>query len=141
MEAVPATSRRRVVNGQVQVVAPEEPLEGAAGLLAPAFVSGTPVGFEAGGGHGLRLDRLLIEPGPFTAALIKAIGADGDKMTPSRVSPLQVGQPMERLQSGLGHGLIRDPLAAHKQGLWQHGVAIGQPGLIPAPFIRTAVFI
>ena len=70
--------------------------------------------YEAGGGHGLRLDRLLVKPGLFTISLIKAVGTDGHKMPSQCVRPLQIGQPTERLQPGFGHGLIGDPLAAHE---------------------------
>src|SRR3989304_4293764 len=131
MQTVSTTTGRRVVDGQVEVVASEEPLEGASGFLAPALVARDAVGFEASGDHGLRLHRLLIEPGALTTPLIEAVGSDGDKMIPMRVSALQAGQPTERLQPGLGHGVIRYPLAAHEQSMRQGSVAIGQRFFVP----------
>ncbi len=38
--------------------------------------------------------------------LVKAVGANGNKMSYQGVSPLQAGQPTERLQSDFGHGFV-----------------------------------
>src|SRR3990172_5475746 len=93
MQTVSTTACHRVVDRKVQVITPEEPLEGTSGFLAPALVSCDPGCFEAGGYHGLSLHRLLIEPGTLTALLIKAVGSDGDKMTPSPLRPPPAGPP------------------------------------------------
>ena len=110
------------------------------GLFVPAFVSRDAMRFEASGYHGLSFHRLLIEAGTLTAAFIKAVGADGNKMASARVGALQIGQPTERLQSGFSHIVIRDPLSAHQQGMGQHGVAVGQRFFVPAPFRCTVDF-
>ena len=67
MQTIAASAGRRVVDREVQVVAAEKPLEGAAGFPVPAFFSGDPVGFQAGRDHCLRLHWLLIEAGAFAA--------------------------------------------------------------------------
>src|SRR6476620_5678608 len=82
MQAVTTTTSGRIVNGQIQIIAPAEPVESATGFDAPAFVLGDSVGFEAGGHRGLGLDRLLIETRTLTVLLIKTVRADGHKMMP-----------------------------------------------------------
>src|SRR5512142_2309555 len=112
MQAIAAAAGRWVVDREMQVVAAEEPLEGAASFLVPAFFSGDPLSLQAGRDHRLRLHRLLIEAGPFAALRIKTVGANGDKVPASCIRALQVCQPAERLQSRLGHGRIGYGLAA-----------------------------
>ncbi len=97
MQTIAAAASRWVIDREVQVVAAEKPLEGAAGFLVPAFFSGDTVGFQAGRDHRLRLHRLLIEAGPLAALWIKTVGANGHKMFSFRIGLLQVYQPMERL--------------------------------------------
>ncbi len=106
MQTVAAPAGGRIVQRQAQIVAPEEPLEGASGFFAPAGVVCAAVGFEAGGDRGLRFNRLLIEAGAFAAALIKAVGADRDKMPFIRVRVLQISQPGEGFQSDVGMALF-----------------------------------
>src|SRR5512143_3392182 len=101
MQPVPTTAGRRVVDGEIEIVAPDEPIEGPAGLLVPSFVPRDPIGFKAGGDHRLGLHRLLIEPGALAAAPIKAVRSDGDEMPPAGLRALQIRKPAERLQPGL----------------------------------------
>lgn len=103
MQTIAAAACRGVVYREVQVVAPQKPLEGAAGFRVPAFLSGQTVCLQAGRDHGLRLHRLLVKAGPFAALLVKTVGADGDKMPPACIGSLQICQPVERLQSRLDH--------------------------------------
>ena len=112
MQTIATTARRRVVYRQVQVVPSKKPLEGTAGFLMPDFFPGDPIRFEAGRDHRLCLHGLLIEAGAFAAALIKTIGANGDKMPPVCIGALQVCQPSERLKPHLGHPGIGYGLAA-----------------------------
>src|SRR5437868_4473578 len=99
MEAVATTARGRVVNGQMQVVAPEEPFERAPRFLAPARVVADAVRLEARRHHGLRFHGLLIKARAFAAARIKTVGADGDKMMAGPVGALDPRQPVERFQA------------------------------------------
>lgn len=103
METIAAAAGSGVVHREMQVVAPQKPLEGAAGFLLPVLVSGEMMGFQTGRDHGLRLHRLLVEAGAFSTLLIKMVGADGNEMPASRIRSLQVCQPVERLQSHIGH--------------------------------------
>lgn len=64
----------------MQIVASEEPFEGASGFYVPAFFPGDSMGFKAGRDHRLRLYRLLIEAGALAALLMKTVGADGNEM-------------------------------------------------------------
>ena len=48
MQAVAASASYRIIDRQVQIVASEEPVEGAACFIVPAFVSRDSVSFEAG---------------------------------------------------------------------------------------------
>ncbi len=82
VQAVPATAGRRVIHGQIQVVAPAEPIEGAAGFFAPARVPGDSLCFEAGGHRSLGLDGLLIEARTLAALPIETVRADRDKVPP-----------------------------------------------------------
>ena len=88
MQSVSATAGGRIVDRQVEIVAPEEPVEGTARFFVPTLVCRDPVRFETSRYHGLSLNRLLIEPGTRTATLIKTVGADGHEMAPSLVSVL-----------------------------------------------------
>ena len=90
VQAVPATASRRVIHGQIQVVAPAEPIEGPAGFFAPARVPGDSVRFEAGGHRGLGLDGLLIETGTLATLPIEAVRSDRYKM-PTLLCALYVG--------------------------------------------------
>src|ERR1051325_1352356 len=96
----------------MQVVSPQEPLEGATGFFLPIIISSERVCFQTGSHHGLRFDRLLIEAGAFAALLIKTIGTNGNKMPVSCIRSLQVCQPAERLESRLGHGRVGYGLTA-----------------------------
>jgi hypothetical protein len=65
MQAITTAACRRVVHREVQVVAPEKPLEGAAGLCVPPFFPGDPISCKAGRDHPLRFYGLLVETGAF----------------------------------------------------------------------------
>ncbi len=118
MQTIAAAACRWVVDREVQVVASEKPLKGAAGFLVPAFFSGDPVGFQAGRDHRLRLHRLLIEAGAFAALLIKAIGADGDKMLSFRIRSAAslASQPRDSRPTSVIAGLGMD-CAAQQHGM------------------------
>src|SRR2546428_5179353 len=103
MQTVSTTTCHRVINGKVQIIAPKEPLESPSSFLPPTLVSRDPGRFEAGGYHGLRLHRLLIEPRTLTAPLIKTVGSHGNKMTPTLFSAPQLRPPHYPLQPSLGH--------------------------------------
>src|SRR5689334_13201125 len=81
VQTVATTAGRRIVNRTVQIVAPEEPLEDAPRLLAPAIIAGDPLRLQAGGNHRLSLHGLLVEACAGAAAPIKPIGPDGNEMT------------------------------------------------------------
>lgn len=80
MQAVAAAAGVGVINRQAEVVAAQEPLEGAARLLAPAGIAGEAIRFQAGGGRRLGLHRLLVEACLLAAAHIEAVRADGHKV-------------------------------------------------------------
>src|SRR6266568_735439 len=82
MQDVSTTTSSRIVNREIQIVAPAEPIEGATGFNAPAFVLGDSVCFEAGRHRGLNLYRLLIETRTFAVLLIETVRAYGYKMMP-----------------------------------------------------------
>lgn len=103
MQTITAAAARGVVEREMQVVPPQKPLEGSAGFLLPVFFSGEVVSLQTGRDHRLGLHRLLVEAGPFTALLVKTVGADGNEMPASGIRSLQVCQPAERPQPHLGH--------------------------------------
>ncbi len=77
VETVAAAARGDVVKWPTEIVASEEPIEGAAGFGEPGGIIGGLVGFDAGGNGGLGFDGLLVEFGAFLSAREKAVGADG----------------------------------------------------------------
>src|SRR6185503_20712897 len=107
MEPVPAATRDRIVNGEIEIVASEIPVKGAVRFGAPAFVAGRAICFQTRGDRGLRFQRLLIETSALAAANVKSVGADRQEMSPFRHRVLHVAEPTERLQSGFDHMLIR----------------------------------
>ena len=106
MQAIIATAGRRIVQWLVEVVAAEEPFEGAPGLVAPEAVTGRLEGLVAGRYRGLRLDRLLVETGPRAAATIEPVRADRHEVA---VAGLFGYQPAQRLQSQLQRPLPMRP--------------------------------
>jgi hypothetical protein len=80
MQAVSTTTSGRIVNREIQIIAAAEPIEGAPGFNAPAFVFGDSVCFEAGRHRGLSLDRLLIEARTLAASPIETVRANGYEM-------------------------------------------------------------
>lgn len=72
----------------MEIVSAEEPFKGATGFDLPGLLSGDPMRFKAGRDHRLRLHRLLIEAGTFSAAWIKSVRADGNEMLPFRIGVL-----------------------------------------------------
>ena len=56
----------------------------------------------------------FFKPRALAAALVKAIGTDRHEVTAVGVGALQIGQPFERFQSGVGHGVVRHSVSAHK---------------------------
>src|ERR687891_1033435 len=96
MQAIIATPGRRIVQWLVEVVAAEEPFEGAPGLVAPEVVTGRLEGFVAGRYRGLRLDRLLVETRPWAATTIEPVRADRHEVA---VAGLLGDQPAQRLQA------------------------------------------
>ena len=91
VETIPAPTRRRIIDGEIQIVAPQKPLECPLGFDTPAFVACTPIGFETRRDHRLCFHRLLIKSGSFSALSIKSVGANGNKL--ACCFALQVGQP------------------------------------------------
>ena len=85
MQTITAAACRRVIDRQVQVVPPQEPLEGTASFFMPSFFPGDPVSFQAGRDHRLGLYRLLIKAGAFAALRIKTVRTDGNEMLSFRV--------------------------------------------------------
>src|SRR5437867_5283949 len=61
VQAVPATSGGGVVEGGLEIIAAEEPLEAPLRLPAPLSLPRESVRLEAGGERGLGFERLLIE--------------------------------------------------------------------------------
>src|SRR5262249_33759 len=76
LKAVAAAPGARVVQVLAEVVAAEEPLEGAACLLHPRGILGGPVRLQAGADRRARLQRLLVEPGPLVPLAVEPVGAD-----------------------------------------------------------------
>jgi hypothetical protein len=117
MQTIAAAACRRVIHREVQVVPPQEPLEGTAGFLVPSFFSGDPVGFQAGRDHGLCFHRLLIKAGTFASLRVKTIGADGNEMLSFHIRALYSGKPAKRLQPHVHHGGVRHGLPRHQHGM------------------------
>lgn len=141
MQAITAAACCRVVDREVQVVSPEKPFKGKTGFPVPAFLPSNTERLQTGRDHPLCLHRLLVEPRAFTIHGIKPIGADGDKMTASRLRLLQFCQPTERFQSHFGHPGIGYRMPAHKQGVRQRCIAIGQFVLEPMPPVPVVVLV
>ena len=96
MQTIAAATGSCVVQGQVQIVAPQEPFEGAARLLSPILLARQAVGFQAGRHHPLGFHRLLVEAGAFAALRIKTVGADRYEVPAVRLRVLQFSQPAKR---------------------------------------------
>lgn len=111
MQTIAATSGRRIIDGKVQVIATQEPLEGASRFTAPTLVAGDAVRFEAGRDHRMRFDRLLIEARAFAALPVEPIRSDRDEMSAFSMCALQICKPKKRFESGLSHCIIRHGFA------------------------------
>ncbi len=111
MQTIATTPSGRVINGKVQVIATQEPLEGASRFIAPTFIAGDAVRLEAGRDHRLCFDWLLIETCTFTALPIKPIRSDRDEMSAFSMCALQIGKPREGFESSLCHCVIRHRFA------------------------------
>ena len=76
MQAVPATACDGIVEGKLQIVVPQEPVEGRPCITAPAVVASDPVSLEACRYRSGGLNRLLIEAGFVAPLVIKALRSD-----------------------------------------------------------------
>src|SRR5882724_13328191 len=105
MQAIPTTTRRRVVERQVQVVAAQKPIEGSFRLLMPELFARHAISFEAGRDRRLGFDGLLVETRPLAAAGVDLARSNRHKMT--RLRALNASQPAERIQPGFKNTLVR----------------------------------
>ena len=81
MEAVAAAAGAGVVEREAEVIAAEEPFEGAFGLASPHGIPGEAEGLLAGADHGLGFDGLLIKVGTCAVLFVEAVAADGAEVT------------------------------------------------------------
>lgn len=93
VQAIPAAAGRGIVEGLVQVVPAQEPLERAARFLAPTPVAGGPKCLQTSRHRRLGFHGLLIEAGTFTPLRVEAVRSDRDEMAPFGISMLQLCQP------------------------------------------------
>ena len=72
VQAVAAAAGAGIVERQAEIVAAQKPLEGALRLARPRSILRGAKGLEAGGDHGLRLHRLLVEVRARAVPLIRS---------------------------------------------------------------------
>ena len=137
MEAVAAAAGGGVVEGLAELVAAEEPAEGAVGLQQPEALPGLFERGEAGADGGFGLDGLLIEAGALAIAGVEAFGADGAEE--ARIVGLLREQPAQRVEAEAGDGVVLEVGAGDDEGVGQLGVGVGEHGLEPGPALLRHV--
>src|SRR5713226_8837969 len=105
MQAVPATPGDRIIQGKLQIVVAQEPVEGRPGFTAPAAVAGHAIGFEARRNRAGGFNRLLIEAGSFTILAIEPLRSDGYKVAID-LAVLRFREPIQAFESGGNHTRI-----------------------------------
>ena len=121
----------RAVEFLPEVVAAEEPVEGALRLLVPPGVGRGAVRFQASRDRGLRLDGLLVEVRACAVAPIESVAANGPQLPMLR--GLYAHQPAQRLYAAFVHVILPGGASADNQGVRQLGVVISQPVFKPGP--------
>ena len=73
MQPIPASARSRIIQGELQIVVAEEPVESGPRFPLPAPVFGDAVGLQARRYRARGLDGLLVEAGFLSALVIKPL--------------------------------------------------------------------
>ncbi len=136
VQPVAAAAGAGIIERKAEIVAAQEPLEGAPGLDQPCGILRDAKRFQAGGNHGLGLHRLLIEVRARAVADVKAVAADGPEV--ARLCPLQRGQPAQATSSRFPRLRLRAFATAQYQGLAETGVVVGDARFKPGPVLRGA---
>src|SRR5512140_2073688 len=63
MKTIATSAGSRVIDREIQVIAPEEPFKSPLGFLAPTIILRNSIGLETGRHHSLTLHGLLVEEG------------------------------------------------------------------------------
>src|ERR1044071_9135530 len=135
MQSITTSSRAGVVERFSEIVSTKEPFETTSRGALPVFVMRESKSFKTGGNGSIGLDRLLIEPRAFAAALPETVGTDRREM--SGLRSLCIHQPAERLQTCLEYLATRSPITTQDHRMGKLCVIVGGDRLEPLPFLRT----
>src|ERR1700690_926674 len=105
MQAVTTSAGAGIVEGDLQVVVAEEPIERGPGFFAPARVFGDAIGLQIGGNGGAGFDGLLIEAGFLGFLGVEAERAYWDEVAFVSAA-LHCRLPIEGFYPGCYHGVI-----------------------------------
>ena len=77
MQAVAAPAGAGIVEGHLQIVVPEEPIESRPRVFAPAALPCCAIGLQESGNGGTGFYGLLVEASLFRFLRVEAVGSDG----------------------------------------------------------------
>src|ERR1700674_1142477 len=105
MQAVAATAGARIVESNLQVIVPEEAVEGGPRLFPPAALSRGTISLQACRDGRASFHGLLVKARLFGCLGIEAVRTDRHEMT-FHFTTLNGCQPVQRLKPGSDHLII-----------------------------------
>src|SRR5208282_2776876 len=105
MQAVAAPTRGGIIEGNLQIIVSEEPIESGPRFFAPAALPGCAISLQEGGYGGAGFDGLLVEAGFLRFLRVEAVGPDGNEVA-SYFAALNRREPIQSFQPGRNHRIV-----------------------------------
>src|SRR6266550_1493230 len=120
VQTVSATTGGGIVQGNLQIIVAQEPVECRPSLFEPTIIPGCTISFETRGNSSTGFHRLLVKASFLASLTVEPLRPDGHKMIVVRRA-LYLAQPVQCSERSRRHHTIRTTTAGDQNRLWQSG--------------------